>query len=61
MRFRKAKKMSRKYLANPQQDKSYRARLFSNKSIDLRDNIVIADLGNGYGDINPKDENKRFK
>ncbi|WP_235608369.1 MULTISPECIES: hypothetical protein [Bacillus amyloliquefaciens group] len=61
MMFREANELSRKYLANPHQGKSFIERLKSNKSIDLRDNMVIIDLGNGYSDIKPRDENKRFK
>lgn len=59
--FQEANVLSRKYLANPHQDKSFIERLKSNKSIDLRENMVIIELGNGYSDIKPLDENKRFK
>ncbi|PFD32543.1 hypothetical protein CN269_04340 [Bacillus thuringiensis] len=52
--------LSRRYLANPHQKQSFLERLKINNSIDLRDNRVIVDLGNGYSEIKPIDSNKRF-
>ncbi|MFJ6034294.1 hypothetical protein ACIQFL_28760 [Bacillus toyonensis] len=52
--------LSRRYLANPHQKQSFLERLKINNSIDLRDNKVIVDLGNGYSEIKPIDSNKRF-
>ncbi|PGA32113.1 hypothetical protein [Bacillus wiedmannii] len=53
-------KLSRRHLANPHQKQSFIERLKINNSIDLRDNMVIIDLGNGYSEIKPRDSNKRF-
>jgi hypothetical protein len=61
MEFREVKELSRKYLANPHQDKSLFERLRDNKSIDLRDNSYVVDLGNGYDEIKPIDKNKFFR
>ncbi|KMY52362.1 hypothetical protein AC625_14420 [Peribacillus loiseleuriae] len=58
--FREANELSRKFLANPHQDKSFIERLKNNKSIDLRNNMITVDLGNGYEDIIPIDTNKKF-
>lgn len=51
---------SRRYLANPHKNQSFLERLKMNNSIDLRDNKIIVDLGNGYSEIKPIDSNKRF-
>ena len=60
MMIKEAKKLSRNYLANPLQDSSFYSILKKKQAVDLRDNYYINDLGNGYGDIKPLDQNKRF-
>ncbi len=58
--YKKDIRLSRRYLANPHQKQSFLERLKINNSIDLRNNMVITDLGNGYSEIKPIDSNKRF-
>jgi len=53
-------RLSRRYLANPYKKQSFLERLKIKNSIDLRNNKVITDLGNGYSEIAPIDSNKRF-
>ncbi|WP_223592763.1 hypothetical protein [Neobacillus bataviensis] len=61
MEFKKASELSRKYLANPHQNKSFLERLKNNNSIDLRDNCYVIDLGNGYNSFKPIDKSKYFE
>lgn len=55
------KRMSLGYLANKFEDIPYEERLEISGAIDLRDNCVITDLGNGYSKIEPIDKTKLFK
>ncbi|PEJ61999.1 hypothetical protein CN680_30130 [Bacillus pseudomycoides] len=59
--YKKDINLSRKCLANPHQNQTLLERLKINKSIDLRDNMVIVDSENGYSEVLPIDSNKRFK
>jgi hypothetical protein len=61
MVFKETNELSRKFLANPHQNQSLIERLKTNKSVDLRDNFFIVDLGNGYNEIRPIDKNKTFE
>jgi hypothetical protein len=54
----KKKKKTRKDLANPFRHMSYHERLAKVKAVDLTDNFVVEDLGNGYDRIKPIDESK---
>jgi hypothetical protein len=49
------------YLANPFCSDCYEDRLEASESIDLRDNHMVIDLGNGYVQIEPIDSSKKFK
>jgi hypothetical protein len=61
MMFKEAKALSRNRLSNPHQNISLHERLKKKKSIDLRDNSIIIDLGNNYDKISPINQNKLFK
>ncbi|MGN4739054.1 hypothetical protein [Bacillus cereus] len=61
MMLKKASNLSRRKMANPHQNKPLYQRLKSTNAIDLRNNRSIIDLNNGYSEIVPIDENKRFK
>lgn len=52
--------LSREKLANPYEG-NYQERLIKSGAIDLTDNHKIIDLGNGYTEIIPIDENKKVK
>lgn len=43
-------RLSRQDLADPFRNISYKERLIKAKAIDLKDNCIITDLGNGYND-----------
>jgi hypothetical protein len=58
--FKEDKTLSRRWLANQHQHLSLHERLKKNRSVDLRDNRIIEDLGNGYNEIKPVNPNKRF-
>lgn len=55
------KRITREYLANPFSNLSYHERLVQAGAIDLKDNCIIEDLGNGYCRIVPIDETKKVK
>lgn len=55
------KRITREYLANPFSNISYHERLVMAGAIDLTDNLIIEDLGNGYCRHIPIDENKKVK
>lgn len=55
------KRMSLEYLANKFVDIPYKERLEISEAIDLKDNCIITDLGNGYSKIEPIDKTKLFK
>lgn len=55
------KRITREYLANPFSGMNYYERLVQAGVIDLTDNCIIEDLGNGYCRIIPIDENKKVK
>lgn len=55
------KRMSREYLANPFPKETYKERLIKSKSIDLRNNSVLEDLGNGYLNIKVINKEKLIK
>ena len=57
----KKKRVSREYLANPFPNKTYNSRLLKSKSIDLKENCVFEDFGNGYSKITAIDKNKLIK
>lgn len=50
--------LSRRYLADKNMGMSYHDRLVKSNAIDLRDNHVVIDLGNGYSRIEVIDESK---
>lgn len=56
----KDERISREYLSNPFVNEDYKDRLIKSNAIDLRDNCIIEDLGNGYARISPIDEHKYF-
>jgi hypothetical protein len=58
VKFRESETLSRHFLANPFQNIPLSERLKKNHSIDLRDNIAIVDIGNGYSMIKPIDKSK---
>lgn len=53
-------KITRQDLANPFKDISLQEKRKKAKSIDLKDNFLIQDLGNGYNKIIPINKNKRL-
>jgi hypothetical protein len=55
------KRISREYLANPFSNMSYHERLVQAGAIDLIDNCIIEDLGNGYCRFVAIDESKLVK
>lgn len=55
------KRISREYLANPFPKETYKSRLIKSNSIDLRDNIILENLGNGYLNIKIIDKGKILK
>lgn len=57
----KSKRVSRETLANPFSNMSYHERLVKAGVVDLEDNCIIKDLGNGYEQIIIIDENKKVK
>ncbi|AZJ21733.1 hypothetical protein [Bacillus cereus] len=60
MLFKESNRLSRRFLANKHQHDSVQKRLNLNNSTDLRDNIKIKDLQNGFIEINPINESKKF-
>lgn len=54
------KRITREFLANPFTD-SYEERLKKSGAIDLKDNYILKELGNGYDCIIPIDANKKIK
>jgi hypothetical protein len=60
MMFKEVKTLSRKWLSNSHQNSTYNERLVKRNSIDLKDNHIIVDLGNGYDFITPIDPEKRL-
>lgn len=56
----KSKSLSRHQLANPFTDKTLHQRLVEKGSIDLRDNKIFKDLGNGYSKFIPIDPSKNY-
>ncbi len=59
-KFKENKQLSREFLANPFSNMSYHERLVKSGAVDLRDNCIIEDLGNGYERIIVIDENKKI-
>lgn len=57
----KFKNKSRESLANPFSNETYHERLIKSGAIDLIDNWIIEDLGNGYSRIIIIDETKLVK
>ena len=53
--------LSRRYLANPHHGISLIDTLKKKNAVDLRSNMIITYLGNGYVEINPIDVNKIYK
>ncbi|ONG66652.1 hypothetical protein BKK42_29015 [Bacillus cereus] len=51
--FKESSKLSRRFLANKHQHNSVDQRLKMNQSTDLRNNIKIEDLQNGFVRISP--------
>lgn len=54
-------RITRESLANSFSNMSYHERLVQAGAIDLRDNCIIEDLGNGYCRTIVIDENKKIK
>lgn len=54
-------RITRESLANPFSNLSYHERLVQADAIDLTDNLIIEDLGNGYCKHIPIDKNKLVK
>jgi hypothetical protein len=54
-------RITRESLANPFSSMSYHERLVMSRAIDLRDNCIIKDLGNGYCRSITIDESKLVK
>lgn len=54
-------RISREYLANPFPKSTYSSRLIKSKSIDLKENCIFEDVGNGYSKITAIDRNKLIK
>lgn len=52
---------SRESLANPFSNETYHERLIKSSAIDLIDNCIIEDLGNGYSRTIIIDKNKLVK
>lgn len=48
--------LTRKDLADPNRDMSYKERLIKAASVDLKDNYIINDCGDGYIKIKPIDK-----
>lgn len=59
MKIKDKFKLTRQYLANPFKI-SLEEKRVNAKSVNLKDNFYIEDLGNGYSRIIPIDNNKRF-
>lgn len=57
----KYKLKSRKDLADPFRKMSYPKRLINGKAVDLQDNHIIDDLGNGYLKIIPINKTRIVK
>jgi hypothetical protein len=55
------KRISRQDLDNPFHNMSYHDRLVKTGAIDLTDNCIIENLGNGYEKIKIIDESKKVK
>ncbi|MGH0827268.1 hypothetical protein ACQVTX_02710 [Bacillus pretiosus] len=60
MLFKESNQLSRRFLANKHQSDSIHKRLILNNSTDLRNNIQIKDLQNGFMQISPLDESKKY-
>ena len=52
--------LTRQRLADPRSDLSLKELLSNSRSVDLRDNWVIQDLGNGYARVVPRDRSRRW-
>lgn len=57
---KKINTLPREKLTNPFSNVTLEEKLIKSGAIDLKDNYVIEDLGNGYSKITPIDENKKF-
>lgn len=55
------KRISREYLANPFSLNTRHERLKKNGSIDLKNNCLIENLGNGYCKFSAIDKNKKLE
>ncbi len=53
--------ISRQSLANPYVDMDYRQKLIKSKAIDLNENSIYDNLGNGYSIIRPINKDKILK
>ena len=54
-------RITREYLSNKWKDIDYKDRLIKSNAVDLNNNSIIEDIGNGYIRILPKDKNKNYK
>jgi len=61
IKFNQKSKISRKDLANPYRNISFRSQVKNSGSINLSNNYKINDLNNGYDEIVPIDKNKKIK
>jgi hypothetical protein len=57
----KSKPLTREQLANPYSPSTINTRLVQKGAVDLRDNCIVRDLGNGYITRLPIDKNKKLK
>ncbi|WP_375104388.1 hypothetical protein ACDZ28_07690 [Paenibacillus sp. RS8] len=57
----KNKIKSRHQLANPFSGDNRHERMIKNGTVDLRENLITEDFGNGYVRLLPIDKNKRLK
>ncbi|NOU72531.1 hypothetical protein GC098_14025 [Paenibacillus sp. LMG 31458] len=57
----KNKLQSRHQLTNPFSSETRHERLIKSGAVDIKDNMIIQDMGNGYATILPIDKNKRLK
>lgn len=58
---RKKHKLPRKKLANPFSNIDFKERLIKSNTVDLTNNCVFKDLGNGYAEVLPVDRKKKIK
>ncbi|WP_051507710.1 hypothetical protein [Clostridium botulinum] len=59
--FNKNKHISRQYLANPFKNLLYHERLVKAGVVNIKNNSIIKDLGNGYGKVEIIDKSKFVK